>query len=113
MSNTENTVSEVPCNLKAWLASLPEREGWSGWSEAGHSVYEGVQNWAHDGTVGVWGSVVEGEAIDSECPDFIEWCVYVGDSVDPHKKGFETAEDAMWRAEQDFPEAFKLAKKVL
>lgn len=106
----------VPTNLQDWVTALniAPRPGWGPWDNAGGSVYEGVQNWSEnlnsDGyPIGVWGNVVPypGHEQDEDDRPRVNWCIYIGDCVDPHKSGFESAEDAMDRAEREFPEAFK------
>jgi hypothetical protein len=100
----------VPHDLKEWIATLPNREGWGGWDSVGNSVYEGVQNWSATGdvqtAVGVWGNVTPYPGSDSEEPEGINWCVYIGDSQDPEREGFADAEAAMRWAEVTYPERF-------
>lgn len=108
-----STTMTIPTNIRTWVAELnaaPARIGWGAWDNVGNSCAEGVQNWAtgttQDGyNVGVWGNVAPvrgGEEDEVE----VNWCVYLGDSQDPHRCGFETAKAAQQFAEREFPEAF-------
>lgn len=106
------TPTQTPTNLTAWIAELPLRSDWGAWDGVGNSVLEGVQNWSLKGdpstAIGVWGNVVETESyeLEGETEYSVNWCVYVGDCVDPQVSGLESAEDAMDRAERLFPEMF-------
>lgn len=100
-------MTSMPSTVTDWIKSLPAREGWQGWDTVSNTVYEGVQNWSENGdehaAVGVWGNVTL--PLDDE-PSEVQWCVYVGDSREPERCGFEDAGGAMRWAEQTFPDRF-------
>lgn len=102
----------IPANVSTWLNALNAhpRAGWRAWDAPGQSVYEGVYCWSEKGddssAVGVWGNVVPAPGSDTDEPEQVNWCIYVGDCRDPLRSGLESAEAAQRAAERELPDLF-------